>query len=268
MKTHLATVGILTFLIVSCGNPYRSSYLSTLNRQGSWQQSAILPPSGPPRLVTSEDMESDTQRMRENGYLLLGRSQFQSATVDEKQALAQAKTVGAEVVMVNRRFASRVTESVPMTEWIPGQRTDQTEQVVILEEDKKPKVVQRTTTTEVQGEFRTTYVDQSVSYFEFAATYWARMKPPAFGVNVKELSHDAKVELGTNKGVQVRVVLKGSPAYDADLLKDDIILTVNGEDVTDPRGFFALVNKNKGKTVPVTVYRRGQLSTFRVDIRN
>ncbi len=219
-------------------------------------------------MVTSDDMESDTQRMRENGYLLLGRSQFRGATVNEEQALAQAKTIGAEVVMVSKRFASRETESVPMTEWIPGQRTDQIEQTVILEQDKKPKVVQRTTTTEVQGEFRTTYVDQSVDYYEYGATYWARMKPPRFGVSVKELDPAMRKEIGSNKGVQVRVVQKGSPAYDADLLKDDILLRVNGEDIIDSKGFFSLVNKHKGKNVPVAIYRDGQLSTIQVKIRN
>jgi hypothetical protein len=205
--------------------------------------------------------------MRENGYLLLGKSQFRATQVDEKLSLDQAKKIGAEVVMVHKQFVSRETESVPIAEWMPGQRTDQTDLTVVHQGDKAPKVIVHTTTTEVQGEFKTSYVEQGVDYYDYSATFWARLKPPVFGVNVKELDQAAKDAIGSNKGVQVRIVVKGSPAYDADLLRDDIILRLDGEDVTDPDQFFALVEKHRGKTVPVDIYRSGRLLTIDVAVK-
>ncbi|HUO58025.1 MAG TPA: PDZ domain-containing protein [bacterium] len=264
----LVAVLSLGTLLSGCGNPYRENYLSTLEKRNKDELSRLLPPSHPPTLVTSNDLKDDSIRMRENGYLLIGRSKFHSAPVDERQALDQAKQVGAEVVLVNHKYVNSVTESVPMSEYIPGQQVSHQETTVVQQGDATPTVIQKQSNTTVQGEFHTTFVDQNVDYYEYAATFWAKAKPSLLGVLVKALDDKAKAQIGSNKGVLVRVVVKDSPAYDADILRDDILLNLGGEVIRDPDQFFDLVQRNEGKEVPLILYRAGQELTVNVKINN
>src|SRR5262245_12428186 len=93
-------------LLCGCVNLYQESFHSSLDRRNREELSRILPPSAPPKLLTSQDLKADSLRMRENGYLLLGYSKFRSSPVDEKQALDQARKIGAEVALVNHKYVS------------------------------------------------------------------------------------------------------------------------------------------------------------------
>jgi hypothetical protein len=249
---------LLIALAGGCANPYMKNYVSTRETDTDEESLAVLPSSGQPHLVTTQNAKADALNLRENGYILLGRSKFRSSLLDEKDALAQARKIGAEVVMVMHKFVNTTTESLPMSEYIPGQVTQNSEQTVIDDGKGKPKVVERYSTTVTEGEYHTTYVEQSTDYYDYSATYWAKAKPPVFGVHVKALDDATKSELGTNKGVLVRLAVKNSPAYEADILRGDVLLSFGGTEVRDPDQFFTLVKKYEGKKVPVLIYRSGQ----------
>jgi C-terminal processing protease CtpA/Prc len=262
----LLALGCLFVLATGCVNPYVKNFQSAdLHKQPSENQ-PLLPYSGQPQLVTSQDLKADALKMRENGYILLGRSKFQASPINEKLALKQADKVGAEVVLVNHKFVATKTESLPMSTWIPGQQTDQTERVIIQNGANTPKVIDRTVTTSTQGEYQTAYVEQSVDYYDYAASYWAKARAPIFGVNIRALDEATKAELGTQKGVVVRVVITDSPAYEADLLQGDVLLSLQDEPIRDPQQFFSLVDKYAGQTVSVLIYRSGQNLTKDVTI--
>lgn len=256
----------LAWMVSGCVNPYVRAYQPAQFKNVRSEETVLLPASGEPRLVTSGDMKGDALKMRENGYVLLGRSKFQAAPVNEKKALEQAKKIGAEVVMVSHQFVRTKSETLPMSTWMPGQEVDQNEQVVIQDEHGHAKVINRTTTTFTQGEYQTSYVEQSTDYYDYSATYWALAKAPTFGVYVRSLDDATKKSLGTNKGVWVRVVVKDSPAYESDILRDDVLLSVNDVEIRDPDQFFKLVEKNYGKTVTVLLNRDGQNLTKDVAI--
>ena len=265
----LQTFNILLLLafIAGCGNPYREHYLSTLEKRNKDELASILPPSGPPKLVSSNDLIADSLKMREDGYLLIGRSKFRSGPIDEKQALDYAKQAGAEVVLVNHKYVNTVTESVPMGQWVPGQQIDHNETTVIQNGAATPTVIQKQSSTVVQGEFQTVYVEQNTDYYDYAATFWARAKTPIFGVLIKALDDKTKAQIGSNKGVLVRAVVNNSPAFDADILRDDVLMSLEGDAITGPDQFFDLVARNAGKTVPVELNRGGNILTVSVKIR-
>ena len=257
---------VVLALSAGCVNQYVKNYVSAGETDTGSRNPAVLPFSGQPRLVTTQNPKADAFSLRENGYLLLGRSKFRSSTVDENDALAQARKVGAEVVMVEHKFVNTVTQSVPISVYIPGQDVETNEQTVIQNGNSKPRVVDRSTSTITQGEFQTTYVEQNTDYYDYSATYWTKAKPFALGVHVKALDQAMKLELGTNKGVLVRLVVKNSPAYEADLLQGDVLRSLGNEEISDPDQFFALVKKYEGQRVPVLIYRSGQDLTKEVSI--
>jgi len=49
------------------------------------------------------------------------------------------------------------------------------------------------------------------------------MKPPIFGTHIKDLTPEIRQQIGSNKGMLVYAVIKGSPAFEADILKGDVL---------------------------------------------
>lgn len=257
----------LILLTASCANPYRKNYLSTIQKWPSGVSNRVLPPSGPPQLVSSTDMKKDAQTMLESGYVLLGRSVFRNSQLDEAMAIQQGEEIGAWVVMVKHNYVSTVTESVPMGTWTPDQTTvTQTTTQIQRDPRKAPVEVQQQTVQTVQGQFGITYVPQNVDYFDYSASFWAKTKPSPIGVLVQPLSDDLKSRYQTNKGVVVRAVVVDSPAYEADILRGDVLTELAGEIVRTPDNFFDIVWRNEGKKVTLNLIRDGQPLTVQLQL--
>ena len=105
---------------------------------------------------------------------------------------------------------------------------------------------------------RTIYIPYSVNRFNYYATYWIKVKQFALGVYFDNLTDELRKEVETNRGVYVTVVVRGSPAFENDLLVGDIIRRVNGTEVSDEKHFWELVNDNKGRKVELGVVRDGK----------
>lgn len=250
-----------------CSNPFKETYRSSLERWPSGEVSRILPAQGKPKLVTSADMRRDVQRMMEGGYLLLGRSRFRSSQVDAAAARTVAEEIGASVVLVEQQYAETITEAVPMSEWIPERQVTIVERGVVRAGPDIGQVYETEVTKTIQGEFRTTHIPQTTDYYEYAATYWAKSKPPIFGVLVRALDDSTRLRIQSNRGVMIRAVITDSPAFHADLLRGDIILRFAGEQIVDPDQFFDTVIRNSGRLVDVEIDRNGERKTIPAQLK-
>lgn len=77
------------------------------------------------------------------------------------------------------------------------------------------------------------------------------------GVTVHGLGSDEREELGVKHGVQVAEVEKGSAAEKAGVLKDDVILSVNGEKIRDPQVLAEVVREQApGSAVKIGLWRK------------
>jgi len=263
---RIAIALVLTSLAAACGNPFHDTYQSSLERWPHGEASRLLPPEKEVQIVTSEKMKEDALRMMEDGYLLLGRSRFRGPYIDHGIARKQAKEIGASVVMIEKKHAETLTETVPVSEWIPGHQVTYTEKTVVQSGPNAGQVVQREVTRMVEGEFQTSYVPESVEYYDYAATFWGKSKPPIFGVLVQALTDEMRQALQTNRGVEIRAVLRNSPAYRADLLRGDVIIAFAGEPVLDVDQFFDAVVANQGKRVALEIRRDGQPMTMEIPL--
>lgn len=269
-KSCLLALGIFLLFAAGCANPFTKHYRSTIDQ---WPRAKSLLAEGPadptgPRLVTTKDMKADSLSMLENGYFMIGVSTFRSPPVDERMSLQQARQVGADAVLVKQEFVSTVTQSVPITEWIPDRSITTTERSTFRDSPAAdPKTIEREITQTLQGEAQTTYVPQSTDYYEYSTTFWKKTKPLKFGVLVRPLNEESKKKLQTNKGVSVRVVVKRSPAFDADILRGDIITHFNGEPVVDPEDFFDKIDSCAGQKVTVKVVRDKKKLDIEVTLR-
>ncbi|MGI9023456.1 MAG: S1C family serine protease [Acidimicrobiales bacterium] len=67
---------------------------------------------------------------------------------------------------------------------------------------------------------------------------------------------------GREKGIEVLTVVGGSPAAEADLRPEDLIVAVDGVHVADVGDLQRLMTSERiGRVFPVEVFRRGRLET-------
>ena len=89
------------------------------------------------------------------------------------------------------------------------------------------------------------------------------------GVRLDRLTSDAAKSAGieTGRGVLIIEVLAGSPALEAGLRPDDIVVRWRGQPVEDPRRFSFLVAETEpATTVEIEVLRRGERLTLEVEV--
>jgi serine protease DegQ len=89
------------------------------------------------------------------------------------------------------------------------------------------------------------------------------------GVSLDILPPDAKqrLSLKETKGAVVAAVLEGGPGASAGLRLNDVIVAVNGTDVTDRADAInAIAKAQPGQTIPLRVSRSGELSEVKVTL--
>jgi S1-C subfamily serine protease len=84
------------------------------------------------------------------------------------------------------------------------------------------------------------------------------MQPPMAGISARDLTQEERVALDGNKGVAVRAVVKGSPAYNADILRGDIIVSFAGTAVRQPDDLTSAVSRHAGTEVEIVILRKGR----------
>ena len=85
------------------------------------------------------------------------------------------------------------------------------------------------------------------------------------GVRGEDLSAGMAKSLGITSGAIVREVVKGSPAEQAGIKTQDVILTVNGKTISGIGDVIVSMRQRKvGEKVRVTVFRGGRTQSFTV----
>lgn len=89
----------------------------------------------------------------------------------------------------------------------------------------------------------------------YLVTYWIKRKPPIFGTYIEDLTPEIKQQIGSNKGLLVYAVIKGSPAYKADIVNGDILRKIGDVSMVDQESFERAISTYEGKKTNVTILR-------------
>lgn len=232
-RLKISFIFLFTCLVTACTtNGYKNFYRDQTGGVPLNQLPVIIP-TGEPRLVSGSLLDKDIETMQEEGFYLLGYSSFNGPIQDSRDALDFAKTIRAEVVIVYSTYRNSVTSALPVS--TPTTHTSYT-------------YPYGTTTT--YGT-QTSYVPYTVERYDQSATYWVSGKPSIFGLIVKDLSDEKKQEIESNRGVEVDVVIKGSPAFNSDFLKGDVIKSLNGSEIPDMSAYYKLERTCLKKAFPL-----------------
>jgi len=92
---------------------------------------------------------------------------------------------------------------------------------------------------------------------DYGAIYFIKQRS-ALGIIMRDLTDAERQELQTNKGAAVRLIVDGTPAFDADILVGDVITGIDGVAVSSAQTFRELLRERRGRLVSLSILRRGQ----------
>ena len=259
-------LGIVLLACVGCKNPFVDFYHDQTGGHNLVAEGRIGKGTGSPQIFTGTTPEADSPRMYEDGYLLLGYSSFNgNASVEKDDAISQGVRVGAATILLYPpKHTGTRSGSMPLV--LPNNTTT-------YSTGSATAYGPRGTATAFGSATSTTFGTQvvdipySVERYDYMASYWAKdTRPIVFGARVLNLNPTERAEIGSNKGVKVIGVLKGGPAYRADILLGDVIRKIANTEIQDSVQFGQVLQENNGTTAAVALIRGGTPKTIMVEL--
>jgi len=279
-------IGIVGFL-TGCGGMFKGSYFDRTGGLALAELQTLFEITSEPRLVNGnyDQLLADNVRMMEDGYYNLGHSNFKSTSVNWNNAIIQAKNVHATTVIVYSKFLkteqgfNTITTTEPETTFstFSGSTYSSRSSIPLPYESvlkdtnenifgSPPSTGSGIQTfsgskTETTYKTKTEYVPYSVDKYHYMASYWVKYKPNIlpFGTHTENLTPELRQKIGRNKGVNVFASVKGSPAYNANIITGDILLTINGHELEDQKDYQRVVKYHAGQVVDVEIWRNGSV---------
>ncbi|MCK9388228.1 MAG: PDZ domain-containing protein [Sulfuritalea sp.] len=249
---------LAAILITGCASGYKQFYRPAQGASPELIASLrVAPPPASPVVerATPSDGKAILDAYAKRGYVMIGNSMFNSGRPEsETSAILQAKDVGADLVLIlDPRYTGSVTSSIPIT--TPTSSTSYSTGTATAYGPGGPVTAYGSGTTTTYGS-TTNYVPITINRSDYGAVYFVKQR---FGLGAfgRDLTDNERQELQTNKGAVVRLVVDGTPAFNADILVGDIITSIDGIDIVNAQAFSELLRDRRGKRIALVVLRRG-----------
>jgi hypothetical protein len=252
----------------SCANNFSRFYVSQIGAGKTILDYPNLEPGqGEPQTFSGKNIEEDSRAMMENGFVMIGSSRFNSGAVNESQAIQQAKKVKASVVIVYSEYTNTVTGSMPYTTYNPSQTVTSYDSGNVYGAGGSA-YYSGTSTYTVPGGSTTQYIPYSVNRYDYGASYWAKFKKIIFGAHCIELPNEVRQQLERNTGGYLSVIVKNSPAFNANVLSGDVLIHMNQRDVNNCQDFMNAIAEYSGQKVAIEIIRKNQIKTISVQLND
>ena len=249
----------VSLLVAGCVSGYKQFYQPA---QGATPEAIaalrVAPPPATPLVERSQpgDGQLILDAYAKRGYVMIGHSSFNSGRPEsEESAVRQGQEVGADLVLIlNPKYTGSVTSAIPIT--TPTTTTSYSSGSATAYGPGGPVTAYGTGTTTTYGS-TTNYVPFTVHRSDYGAVFFIRQRF-GLGVFTRDLNDAERQEFQSNKGAAVRLVVDGTPAFDADILVGDVITAIDGSTVSSARVLNDLLRERAGKVIAVSIVRRGQ----------
>ncbi len=248
-------------------NPFKGYYKAGITQDELNKYPIYILTKDPPKVMKGCDDKHDALAMHENGFVMIGYSSFNGTRGSVSDAANQAKNVHAEVAI----YCSKHTETMSRMRAVSspdikfstssgqtfGSGTITNSYGDSFNYSGRSSAGGGTTTFGT----KTTYVQDRVSRYDFSATYWVKTLPPIFGAFAVSLKPEERRLYQTNKGAKVHITIIGSPAFNADIFRGDIIKKIGNSEVVDGSSYGNAVKENSGRNVKILILRDKELIT-------
>lgn len=220
-----------------------------------------------PQVFGTDDFDRDILILRSKNYIPIGYSSFNGGYEDTKNAAAQAKQIGATLVLVNSKYTN--TQTTTSTLFLPDNKTTYHSGTVSGNTSYNSAYSGYLGGSNTYGSFSgssTKYRTKAVpiishqSRYDQNAVYFVKStKKYKFGVQFNDLTPEQRTQFERNTGVLINVVIEDSPAFTSNVLAGDVLIKVGGHLVKNTKHameIMANVAPDK-KSSALTVIRNG-----------
>jgi len=200
----------------------------------------LEPPGGAPRILAEPDAAVGARKLAEDNLVLVGALEVVSPVIDESRLQREAKRQGADVVLISHDIARDQSVILPL--------------VLFEAESVAPGLPSPTLPVkDLAGRTPAFLVPLEDNPPRAGAFFWRRLKPRILGVvlgDVPQASASAPAD-----GALVKLVVRHSPAEQADLRPGDIIVAVGDKPIAGYRELAALLPSLAGTRTELHVMR-------------
>ena len=261
------TILLISAMLAGCVSGYQQFYNPIVDPR-TLNDAVLLAPDQDPQIYGSDNFEQDTLTLQSKNYILIGYSSFNGALEAETGAIAQAKRLGATVVLVASQYTN--TQTTTSTLFLPtttttyhsgnlsGNTTYNSFSSGYLGSSSTYGTYTGTSTTYgTQAVPITTHqrrYDQTAYYFVESTKQWR------VGVLYDDLTIEQRKQYGRNTGVYIGLVIENTPAYLANVLPGDVLIEINDDPVINVNQIDHLWDKAVAykKFVKLKVIRQGK----------
>lgn len=228
-------------------------------------------------LHVSDDMDQESGSLFANGYVLVGYLGYAAEIVPIDAIREKAREAGAAVVLVHSRFGGVQTELRQVTSRTSGSvattvafgSSSAVGGGSFQAQSTSPWVggvsggwsswasgsSSATSFSFIPGRTTTQFVPFSKRQYDTQATLWRKRVPNALGVYSEPLPQPVRQALQRNTGAFVIAIEDDSPAFLANILAGDVLVSVAGRPVHRPADVGEIASSVRGEIVEVEVLR-------------
>lgn len=229
-----------------------------------------------PEVFGSDNIKRDHYILLSKGYIAVGQSTFNGGHEDIKYAKAQAKSVGATVILASSQYTN--TQTTTTTLLVPDNKTTYHSGSAYSNTSYDSAYGGYYGNSSTYGTYNgtsTTYATKAVPvtsqqrrYDQTAVYYVKSNKKYRIGVLYLDLTPEQRIQYERNTGIQIIVVVEETPAFYSNILAGDVLIAIDGDTVNNVIQAGEILDgipATQNRTV-FTVIRNGQEKNIQVKL--
>jgi serine protease Do len=217
-----------------------------------------MPSTSSPRVMASSNLDADVGDLRSRGFVLVGYEGVTGGRVPLDTIRKKAMALGAEIALVQSKSAGEDVEYQAMTTYGGGgPRVGISTGSVVGTQGGVP-VIGTTTGSSITGSpgsRQTQMVPFSQRRYDTQVLCFRKLRPGPLGLYLDLIPTELRARLSRNTGAFVIAVADETPAFFANIVSGDIIISVDGTEVRTPKELAVLLQDRSGGRVKMTVLR-------------
>jgi hypothetical protein len=218
-----------------------------------------------PKMFGTDDFERDGIILLSKKYAPVGYSSFNGGLEDTKNAIAQAKSLGATIVLVNSEYTN--TQTTTSTLFLPNNQTTHHSGSISSKTSYTNTIGMSKTNSTYSGTSSTSGIQavpitSNQRRYDQKALYFVKMTKERveLGIFVDTLTPSQRKDIGRNTGVYIVAVAEDTPAFYYNLFSGDVITAINGKIVLNKEHADKIMRDiyNNKETATLDIIRNGQ----------
>lgn len=260
-------VAILAALLGGCTTSGYQKFYTPYANATSLPNPEFLKEGQVPQVLGSDNFQDDVKALRAKNYVPIGFSSFNGGYEDKENAVAQAKRIGATLVLIGSKYTDTQTTTSALI--LPDNKTTYHSGSAYGTASYSNNYggYGAANSNAYYSGTSTTYGTQVVPYtaqqkrYDQNAVYLVKISPKMrFGVVLSDLSPGLREKHQRNTGAVAEVVVEKTPAFYSNILVGDIIIAVDGVNVRDTQHAQELMANipEAAKSSELTVIRQSE----------